>query len=60
MRVLASVLREALLFASAAAAASFAGVEPVRAVLVGLMVWIFSGLHRGGPALHQWLSTLPE
>ena len=67
MRVLAAVLREALLFASAAAAASFAGVEPVRAGLVGLMVWIFSGLHRGGtgpvkagPALHQWPSTLPE
>lgn len=58
MRVLAVALREALLFASAAVAASFAGVEPVRAV--GLMVWIFSGLHRGGPALHQWLSTLPE
>lgn len=58
MRVLAVALREALILASAAV--SFAGVEPVRAGLVGLMVWIFSGLHRGGPAPHQWLSTLPE
>lgn len=60
MRGLALVLREVLLLASAGAAASFAGVEPVRALLVGLMVWVFSGLHRGGPALQQWLSTLPE
>jgi len=53
-------LREGLILGSASAAASFAGVEPLRALLVGLMVWVFSGLHQGGPALHQWLSTLPE
>lgn len=60
MRLLALLFREALILASAGAAASFAGAEPMRALLVGLMVWVLSGLHRGGPALHQWLSTLPE
>ncbi len=60
MRGLALILREGLILGSASAAASFAGVEPLRALLVGLMVWVFSGLHQGGPALHQWLSTLPE
>lgn len=59
MRVLAPLVRELLIFACAAAACGFANLEPLRAVLVGLMVWVLSGLHRGGPALQQWLSTLP-